>query len=263
MRILRLDFLPERNGISLDKIYGKDIGLLHKGILDVMSSLSGESFEVIGIESTNEFPPKEDGFVYTSEQYFNVLNGKEKGHSPDYADYKWIIDKFDLVNRKNNGEFDEVHMFGSPYLGFYESRMVGKNSIWCNAPAYKSNCENFILMGYSYEREVSEGVHDWGHRAESILYYCVPNLWKKFSESVGVIHFPHNTKDEYCYWDESLVLCYADMFPDVWDNKPVPVVSEKNKGCNLSYLALLQDQFIIYWIFSPLLEIVKVGDAMV
>ncbi len=66
-------------------------------------------------------------------------------------------------------QIDEVWMFGGPYFGFYESRMVGKGAFWCNGPGIELNCRRFVIMGYNYQREVKEMVHDFGHRTESIL----------------------------------------------------------------------------------------------
>ena len=41
------------------------------------------------------------------------------------ADYEQIIQKFDLLGKIESAQIDEVWMFGGPYFGFYESRMVG------------------------------------------------------------------------------------------------------------------------------------------
>jgi hypothetical protein len=60
-------------------------------------------------------------------------------------------------------------MFGGPYFGFYESRMVGKGAFWCNGPAIEQDCRRFVIMGFNYERDVKEMVHDYGHRSESLL----------------------------------------------------------------------------------------------
>ena len=85
------------------------------------------------------------------------------------ADYQRIIQDFNLVQQVIDHEIDEVWMFGGPYFGFYESRMVGESAFWCNGPGIEANCRRFVIMGYNYERSVKEMVHDFGHRAESIL----------------------------------------------------------------------------------------------
>ena len=245
IKVLRTDFLPVmQDGLTLDKLYNKDINVLHKNILDTITEISGETFQVVGIESTNEIPIKQDGFQYTNEEYINVLAGKSPAHQPDYASYKWIIDKFDLVNRKNKNEFDEVHMFGSPFLGFYESLMIGERSIWCNSPAYRTMCDNFCIMGYSYERGVSEATENLGHRAESILSYWNRDFFRDFVNAVGSIHIPHNATKDYDWANISNKLCYADKYPDAF--------YKDKKGCLI--LSSLYKLFIKGKKFIPVLR---------
>ena len=85
------------------------------------------------------------------------------------ADYMQIIRDFDLLARVRDKKIDEVWMFGGPYFGFYESRMVGRGAVWCNAPAMEQPGRRFVIMGFNYERSLKEMVHDFGHRTESIL----------------------------------------------------------------------------------------------
>jgi hypothetical protein len=85
------------------------------------------------------------------------------------ADYQRIINDYNILPAIANNQIDEVWMFGGPYYGFYESRMVGKGAFWCNAPGIELNSRLFIMMGFNFQRDVKEMVHDFGHRAESIL----------------------------------------------------------------------------------------------
>jgi hypothetical protein len=47
--------------------------------------------------------------------------------------------------------------------------MVGRNALWCNAPPLEQTGRRFVMMGFNYERDVKEMVHNFGHRAESLL----------------------------------------------------------------------------------------------
>ena len=85
------------------------------------------------------------------------------------ADYQRIMQDYSILQAIQSKQADEVWMFGGPYFGFYESRMVGKGAFWCNAPGIEMNSRLFIMMGFNYQRDVKEMVHDFGHRAESIL----------------------------------------------------------------------------------------------
>ena len=132
------------------------------------------AYQVVEKLEVPEYPVLIDGRQYTDITYLEVLDDDrralrdEKGNYM-FADYDQIIQKFDLLQKVESEEIDEVWMFGGPYFGFYESRMVGKGAFWCNGPAIEQDCRRFVIMGYNYERDVKEMVHDYGHRAESLL----------------------------------------------------------------------------------------------
>jgi len=85
------------------------------------------------------------------------------------ADYQRILQDYSILQAIEGNHIDEVWMFGGPYFGFYESRMVGKGAFWCNAPAIEETSRRFVMMGFNYERGAREMLHSFGHRAESIL----------------------------------------------------------------------------------------------
>ena len=108
---------------------------------------------------------------------------------PDQVDYEAIIDQFNLIEKINRKEMDEVWLFGFPYAGFYESRMVGPGSFFCNAPPldiYHHCLRRFVIMGFNYERGVGEMLESMGHRAEFTMSQVYgheandDNLWRKF-----------------------------------------------------------------------------------
>lgn len=221
IKVLRIEFDPLYEGYELSKYYGKDLAKFHEEVLTEWNSISTVSHNVVNVikygQGKNEtVPPKKDGFQYSMEDYFDVLMNqwaKYKTHDPDYANYEWVLNKFDLVARKNRGEFDEVHMFGAPYMGFYESCMVGRNAIWCNSPAIKKPCDNFVIMGFSYEREIPEAIEDFGHRTESVLRHVDPKFWELFAKTVGTVHVPHNGRSDYDWYNTESTPCLADMWP--------------------------------------------------
>ena len=131
-------------------------------------------YQVVEKLQAAEYPVLMDGRQYTDTTYAGVLADDQsalRDANGRYllADYEQIIQKFDLLQKVQNAQIDEVWMFGGPYFGFYESRMVGKGAFWCNGPAMEKNCRCFVIMGFNYERSVKEMIHDYGHRAESIL----------------------------------------------------------------------------------------------
>ena len=121
-----------------------------------------------------EYPVLLDGRQYTDMNYTGVLADDKRALRDMHgnymlADYQQIIQKFDLLKKIGSAQMDEVWMFGGPYFGFYESRMVGKGAFWCNAPGIEAVSRRFVMMGFNYQRDLKEMVHDFGHRSESIL----------------------------------------------------------------------------------------------
>ena len=185
-------------------------------------------YSVVGREVVDGFPAKTDGFVYTPQSYMDVMEGRAPGHTPDFMDYGPLLVEHRLIERVTAGEFDEVWMFGPPYGGFYESRMVGKGAFWCNAPAIEGtdHCpRRFVTMGFSYQRGVGEMLEDLGHRSESILSKVYErlqgdaNLWQRFSRydqvapgqaEVGMMHFAPNSLQDYDWGNQTLVPSKCD-----------------------------------------------------
>jgi hypothetical protein len=152
-----------------------------------------------------------DGRQYSDTIYAEVLaDGKralrDANGNYELADYNLIIQKFDLLQKVESAEIDEVWMFGGPYFGFYESRMVGRGAFWCNGPAIEQDCRRFVIMGFNYERDVKEMVHDYGHRSESLLAkqfgsemylrklygqqpsFAPANAYERFLGDLGTVH---------------------------------------------------------------------------
>jgi hypothetical protein len=150
--------------------------VLIPGYIDAMRKASQDilAYQVVEKLEVPEYPLLMDGRQYTDTTFIGVLADDQsalRDANGNYllADYEQIIQKFDLLQKIESAQIDEVWMFGGPYFGFYESRMVGTDAFWCNGPAIEQNCRRFVIMGFNYEREVKEMVHDYGHRAESLL----------------------------------------------------------------------------------------------
>ncbi len=190
------------------------------------------------------FPIKYDGFRYTHGDMWtpgSYLYSWRVGmwHLPDGIDYRAVIRDFDLARRCDKGEVDEVFMQGAPSFGYWESHMVGKGAYWCNSSGLQksANANKFIIMGFNYERGAECTVHDYGHRAESIMRYTYGswNMWnplhdwdfftQNLSNSQGPIygcgndHFPPNAESGYDYINTEHVTSNAidwlNNYPDL------------------------------------------------
>jgi hypothetical protein len=128
-----------------------------------------------------------------------------------------------------------------PYSGFYESRMAGKNSYWCNSDPMPEvpTSRAFVLMGFNYERGVGEMLEDFGHRSESILTHVFgswepkpTHAWNRFTlydkeikehpelkgqtAGCGNVHYAPNSQSDYDWGNKTPVNSSCDD----WLNYP-------------------------------------------
>jgi hypothetical protein len=130
------------------------------------------NYQIAARVLADEVPVKKDGFQYKPSDLVEHLRSNTGFHDPDAVDYEAILDKFNLIQRIEEGEFDEVWLFGGPYFGFYESSMAGAGAFWCNAPVVPNSercSRRFVIMGFNYERGIGEMLEDLGHRTEAAL----------------------------------------------------------------------------------------------
>lgn len=173
------------------------------------------NFEIAERVVQDEFPIKQDGFRYAPDEFVACMRSGRGFHQPDAVDYDDIVRKNRLWEKVSSGEIDEVWTVSFPYAGFYESRMGGPGSFWCNAPALKTADDaqrRFVIMGFNYERGVGEMLESFGHRAESTMEQVFrgtsgeDNLWKRYTlyekiapgkAEVGSVHFAPNSIQDY------------------------------------------------------------------
>jgi hypothetical protein len=131
-------------------------------------------YRVVNTLKVTKYPVLLDGRQYNNTTWSQARANDSQAFRDSHgnymlADYQRIIQDFNILQQVDDQQIDEVWMFGAPYFGFYESLMVGQGAFWCNGPGIERNCRRFVIMGFNYERSVKEMVHDFGHRAESIL----------------------------------------------------------------------------------------------
>lgn len=170
-KVLVIDFRPAAVPATW-----KSTDTLVQGYIQAMRDISDQRllYRVIQKVTVPDYPLLLDGRRYTDELWQQTLHDDKKALRDSHggymmADYLRIIQDHNIIAQVRDRVIDEVWMFGGPYFGFYESRMVGRGAFWCNAPAIEQPGRLFIMMGFNFEREVKEMVHDFGHRAESML----------------------------------------------------------------------------------------------
>lgn len=183
------------------------------------------------------------GSLMTTQQYYNLL--KEQGwkslrDAADsgklYFDYREFVNYYGYDSKRNNGEIDEVWVYAAPYLGMYESQLMGPDAFWWNSPPIRDGTaltKLLSVMGLNYERGVDQAFHSFGHRAESAIRQAYfetqgrqwnpkstdPTPWDLFTRidkdvpgqaHVGNIHFPPNGLKDYDYYNSTPVRSFAE-----------------------------------------------------
>jgi len=178
---------------------------LIRGYIETMKRASNGSlaYKIVSRATVRDYPVLLDGRRYTDATWTQAMQDDSQAIRDPHgsymmADYQRIIQDFNLIRQVRDRVYDEVWMFGGPYFGFYESRMVGRGAFWCNAPALEQPGRRFLVMGYNYQRGVKEMVHNFGHRAESIL--CRQYGSQSFLQQLYRLQAAANCKNDYEEW---------------------------------------------------------------
>ena len=194
------------------------------------------NYNVVEWRDLDHIPTKTDGFAYTPTEYVQKWQQGGPWHDPDGSNYETIMAQQAVPSLIDNGTIDEVWMFGGPYFGFWESAMAGPRSFSINGGVYSNvpSSKPFAIMGFSYERELAEMLHNLGHRTEASLArafggWNIENPqtdWDRFTANyaqttqgpygLGSVHFPANGDSDYDYGNTQVVESTA---PD-WLNYP-------------------------------------------
>ena len=208
------------------------------------------NYEIVEHIVVDGFPLKRDRFRYTEQSYLAAMR-TGRLHHPDGVNYLELVREFDMIDRVDSGEIDEVWLFGHPGAGYWESIMAGPGAFWCNAPPLTGTqrcSRRFVIMGFNYERGAGEMLEDLGHRAESILGKLFEhtsgdaNLFERFTRydlthpgraEVGNVHFAPNSLRDYDWGNSRPVASRCDSwysFPDLDVEPRMVTCSEWGNG---------------------------------
>ena len=220
------------------------------------SSHGNVEFDVVERIYINEFPKYTNGASLTQQDFFEIYpihtNGygdwceglgteKFKKFSDNLTfDYDSLIDDYNLVERKNAGDFDMVWVFGNDPIALYEAAMVGKKPFYINGGTYTRNCDNFAILTMTFSRK-DGSLEDVGHMAECILTNVFQSgevyrtkldgtdlsqltTWEKFVlcegnaadgttvYGVGNVHYSPNSETDYDWGNQTPVKSYWKDF---------------------------------------------------
>ena len=149
-------------------------------------------------------------------------------------DYQWFLEKHNIIERRNNGEFDMVFIVNQDPVHGFEACMVGRNAYWINGDAIEADCPMTALMNVSVSRrDANYECH--GHMMENIMSHVFHgdtilsgyvdgefngqdpekmSLWNRFVladrnfdglAGCGNVHFSPNSVADYDWRNETLV----------------------------------------------------------
>lgn len=232
--------IPAEGGRKLSQVLGwSDPDALTEQYIADLREVSGGfvDYRVVQRIEAGGWPVKTDGFRYDAETYLANWRSGQSWHDPDGLDYEAVLADFGLLGRIDADQIDEVWLFGFPFAGFFESRMVGPGAFWCNGPEMDRGDvgRRFVIMGFNYQRGVGEMLEAFGHRVESHMKYVWRrfgndpdrNLWQRFilhdkvapgRAECGTVHFAPNSDRDYDWGNRRRVAsrCHTWLnFPDL------------------------------------------------
>ena len=215
-----------------------DINVVEKTVLDefpkynTLKSLDNKSFQEIFKKDSSG---KGDWFGGIQNSVYKEYDGFE---DVGELDYDYYIDKLNLVNRKNNNEFDMLFLIGIDPLCPFETCMVGRDPLYINGGTFERDCDNFVIITPTFSRK-DGSIENIGHMAENMLGYTygridyIPNCidgsnyvalndWQKFClckftatpdtkvYGYGMVHFSPNSTADYDWNNYTKVDYYKD-----------------------------------------------------
>ncbi len=216
-----------------------DIESSSHGIIDVqivktekLNEFSTHKNKATLLNGTKDYKLDEDTWLDIMKNgWYGFWDDERVKEFGDYSlDYEYLLNKFNLVQRRNNNEFNEVWLVNVDPTRSFESLLVGKNPYWMNGDATKKPCDNFKMINVSTSRP-DTNFECYGHASEFIMNNVFKNsvydyynanyvninstnysnlsLWEKFTltdhtniskntglAGAGNVHFsPNSTKD--------------------------------------------------------------------
>jgi hypothetical protein len=121
----------------------------------------------------NEFPPFAHNVPRFTEQEFLQCTQSYPFTCRDNGkfDYVKVLTDHRVCELANASEIDEVWIMAPPFAGLWEANMTGPGAFHTNgSPVAMPACNVKVnIMGFNYEREVTEMLENMGHRVEGVM----------------------------------------------------------------------------------------------
>ena len=253
-KVLVLDFNPllESKGgkrLRTYKGWNDPVALEKQFISDIKSASHGfYNYKIVEhMSNIDAYPEKNNGFVFTDDSYL-ALGVNPDDNARAIINYTKLLTNYNVCNRVNTGEINELWIWGGPWFGYYEAVMAGSGAYSTNAPPITdSSCiKKLHILGFSYERGSSEMVEDFGHRTEGTMRNVFLSEkdtdWDRYTKTraidssaassfpfgCGTIHNPFNSAGDYDWGNKSVVTTTCDG----WASYPPAPTVTKDISCS-------------------------------
>ncbi len=154
------------------------------------SSVGYVTYQVEGRIEIDGYPAKDNGHVFTDEEYLECLTDNRGSNCALLIDYRDFLEGSGICSFANKRKVTELWLWGGPWFGFREAVQAGPDPIETNGPPILgTTCKRVLdIMGFSYERGLAEMLEDFAHRVEGNMVHVygtwIPNEatpWNRFT----------------------------------------------------------------------------------
>jgi hypothetical protein len=244
---------------------GPDV--MTRQVIDSMRSITNGvlDYQVVETHRTDNFFNVFGGTRLTVDSMYklflepgwNTLRRVAETEGNSSFQYNEMLNAFNLCEKSNNKQIDEVWVWAMPFIGMWETNMTGNGAFWINGPVITGNsCTDMLtISGFNYERYAGCALHNFTHRVETSMYKLFPgpiryadydppyptgmvkNALQKYmaydflepgQANLGNSHFPPNATKGYEYNNTTNVRSYQPN----WKRYPFLFNETKNINCS-------------------------------
>jgi len=130
-------------------------------------------YQVDGTIEIDGYPAKNNGHVFTDEEYLECLTPSRGYNCVLLIDYPDFLEGYGICSFANERKVTELWLWGGPWFGFWEAVQAGPHPISTNGPPILgTSCKRTLdIMGFNYERGLAEMLEDFAHRVDGNMQY--------------------------------------------------------------------------------------------
>ncbi len=242
--------IPAAGNRTFSEVFWPGLGgpdKLNQQVLDSMFSITDGvlDYKVVETHRTDNFFNLFGGSRLTVDSLYRLflepgwttLRAVSEQQGDSKFQYNELLEAFNLCEKSNNKQIDEVWVWAMPFIGMYETNMTGEGAFWINGPVIRDNdCVDLLtISGFNYQRIAGCALHNFTHRIETSMYRLFgsvrytandppypageeKNALQKFMSyefiepgdaHLGNSHFPPNGTENYDYDNLNPVTSFA------------------------------------------------------